>query len=299
LRRVHLDIVYSSSLFRTVSENDAIAAIRVWIDTVGWQKGYQVDCNISVAKDAADIKTRLQEGSTDLVLLDAMEYFEVAGLGLLEPAFTATRGEGDESLQFVLVANREPGVTTIAGLRGKTLAIQSDSRADLGRMWTEVLLHEDGLGTSDRFFSSISSVLTPSAAVLPVFFGKMGAGVVDRASLEVMKEMNPQIGSRLQVLATSSPLITGIVCVGRRQNSYRAALMEALRDLHQTAEGKQILLVFKSDRMKTVNSEDLERVRTLCAKYLAITGKKAAAKTGEAGLAHRAETGGVHPEVKP
>jgi ABC-type phosphate/phosphonate transport system substrate-binding protein len=228
-----------------------------------------------------------------------MEYFEVAGLGLLEPAFTATRGKGDESLQFLLVANREPGVTTISGLRGKTLAIQTDSRADLGRMWTEVLLHEDGLGTADRFFSSISSVSTPSAAVLPVFFGKMGAGVVDRASFEVMKEMNPQIGSRLRVLAASTPLLGGILCVDKRFITYREDLLQGLRDLHQTAEGKQILLVFKSDRMKTVNNEDLERVRTLCAKYLAITGKKAAAKTGEPGLAHRAETSGVHPEVKP
>jgi len=247
----------------------------------------------------AEIKRRLQEGAMGLVLVDPMEYFELAGLGVLEPVFTATRGKGDESLQFLLVANREAGVTTISGIRGKTLAIQTDSRADLGRMWIEVLLHEDGLGPSDRFFSSRNSVSTSSAAILPVFFGKVGAGVVDRASFEVMKEMNPQIGSRLQVLAMSSPLVTGIMCVDKRFITYRGDLMEALEQLHQSAEGRQILLVFKSDRMKTVDSDDLERLKTLCTKYRLITDEAAALKRAAPGAVLPAEAGGVRPEVKP
>ena len=191
VRHAHMDVLYSSSLFRTVSKNDAIAAIRAWTETVSRQNGFLLDCNVSVAEDVAEIRRRLQEGLMGLVLVDPLEYFELAGSGLLDPVFTATRGKGDESLQFLLVANREPGLTTISGLRGKTLAIQTDSRADLGRMWIEVLLQEDGLGRADRFFSSVNSAFTPSAAVLPVFFGKVGAGVVDRASFEVMKEMNP------------------------------------------------------------------------------------------------------------
>jgi ABC-type phosphate/phosphonate transport system substrate-binding protein len=176
VRRAHLEIIYSNSLFRTVSKNDAIASIRAWTEAVSRQNGFLLDCNVSVAEDVAEIKRRLQEGPIGLVLLDPVEYFELAGLGLLEPAFTGTRGKEDESLQFLLVANQEPGLTTISGLRGKTLAIQSEYRADLGRMWIEVLLHDDGLGPADRFFSSVSSVNTPSAATLPVFFWKGRSG---------------------------------------------------------------------------------------------------------------------------
>ena len=299
VRRAHMDILYSSSLFRTVSKNDAIASIRVWTETVSLQNGFVLDCNVSVAENVAEIKRRLQEGPISLALLDPVEYFELAGLGLLEPVFTATRGHGDDSLQFVLVAKQEPGLTTITGLRGKTLDIQTDSRADLGRMWIEVLLHDDGLGPAGRFFSSVSSATTPSAAVLPVFFGKVAAGVVDRASFEVMKEMNPQIGSRLQVLAVSPPLITGILCVDKRPNMYRKDLLEGLRNLHQTPAGKQILMVFKSERMKPLDSEDLERMRTLCAKYRLITQEATAAKMAAPGTRRAAETGGVPAEVKP
>jgi ABC-type phosphate/phosphonate transport system substrate-binding protein len=299
LPRVHLDILYSSSLFRTVSRNDAIAALRVISETLTFQNGFMADCNVSVAETLAEIRERLQKGPVGLVLLDPVEYFDLAGLGVLEPTFTGTRGRDDQSLQLLLVASRESAGTTLSGLRGKTLAIQTDSRADLNRMWIEVLLHEDGLGPADHFFSSISSVPNSSAAVLPVFFGKAGGGVVDRASFEVMKEMNPQLASRLRVLATSPPLIKGILCVDKRPIAYREDLMEGLRDLPQTAAGRQILMVFRSDRLKPVNAEDLERVRTLCTKYRLITGKTAASKTTDAGAILPLRTRDLHSEATP
>jgi ABC-type phosphate/phosphonate transport system substrate-binding protein len=166
-------------------------------------------------------------------------------------------------------------------------------------MWIEVLLHEDGLGPADRFFSSLSSVSTPSAAALPVFFGKVGAGVVDRDSFEVMKEMNPQLGSRLRVLAVSSPLIKGILCVDKRPILYHDDLMQGLRELHQSTAGKQILMIFKSNRLKPVNTEDLERTRTLCAKYRLISGKTRASKTPAAGTLLPTAPSGGRPEATP
>jgi hypothetical protein len=166
-------------------------------------------------------------------------------------------------------------------------------------MWIEVLLHEDDLGPADRFFSSLSSVSTPSEAVLPVFFGKLGAGVVDHNSFEVMKEMNPQLGSRLRVLAVSSPLLNGILCVDTRPVSYRGELMRGLRELDQTAAGKQILMVFKANRLKPVNTEDLERVRTLYRNYRLISREKAAPKRAAAGATLPPEANGMRPEVKP
>ena len=216
-----MEIVYSSSLFHTVSKNDAIASIRVWAEAISRKLGFVIECNITVAENVAEIKKRLQKGPIGLVLLDPVEYFEVAGLGLLEPAFTGTRGNDGGSPQFLLVANQKSGVTALAGLRGKSLAIEPDSRAELGRMWIEVMLHDGGLEPADRFFASVTSAATPSAAMLPVFFGKAGAGVVDRDSFEVMKEMNPQLGSSLRVLATSGPLVTGILCLDTRRVPYR------------------------------------------------------------------------------
>jgi hypothetical protein len=86
--------------------------------------------------------------------------------------------------------------------------------------------------------------------------------------------------------------------VDKRLAGDRAPVMKGLRELDQTAEGKQILMIFKANRLKPVNAEDLERVRTLCTKYRLLSGKTVASKTA-AGAARAAETGGVRPEVEP
>jgi hypothetical protein len=79
--------------------------------------------------------------------------------------------------------------------------------------------------------------------------------------------------------------------VNKRPVPYREDLIQGLRDLHETPAGRQILMVFKSDRMKPLDGEDLERVRALCAKYRLISGKTVASKTATAGA--------VRPEAKP
>lgn len=285
-RRVHMDVLYSASLLHAVSKNDAVAAIRLWVETIARQRGWLMDSSISIAENLPELKKRVQEGPVTLVALDPVEYLELADLGVLEPAFTGTTDKSDGTPQFLLVANQESGATAISGLRGKTLAIQANSRADLGRMWIEILLRDGGLGPADRFFGSLSSVPTSSAAALPIFFGKLGAGVVDRASFEVMEEMNPQLGSKLLVLAASPPLLSGILCVDKRTKDNREDLLKGLRELHRTVEGKQILLVFKSSRLKPVSTEDLEQARSLYAKYRLISGKTADPKPGVPGGLH-------------
>jgi phosphonate transport system substrate-binding protein len=289
LRRASLDVVYSSSLMRSVSRNDAIAAIRAWVDSVGRGRGFLLSGNVSIIDDLSEIKKRVQQGTADLVVLDPLEYFELEGLGLLEPAFVGVRGKGDVRVQFLLVARQAGGVTAIRDHRGASLEVQTYSRADLGRKWIEVLLHENGLGPADRFFSSVTSVSKPSAAVLPVFFGKAGAGVVDRISFELMREMNPQLGSQLRVVDTSPALVDGILCIHKQYAEFREELREALWDLHKDPAGRQILLVFKSDELRPVDIQSLERVRDLWTKYRRISETPATPRmampspTGQAG----------------
>jgi hypothetical protein len=140
-RRARLDVVYSGSLFRTVSRNDAIAVTRAWVDTVGKQKGFDLDCSVTVAEDLTELS------------------------------------------------------------------------------------------------------------------------------------------SKLRVLAEISPLFEGILCARERPVTYREESMEALRELHQDAAGRQILVVFRSERLRPVNSASLARVRTLCATYRRISAQTASSKT--------------------
>jgi hypothetical protein len=180
LRRTRLDVVYSSSLFQTINRNDGIAAMKVWVATIAQRRGFVVDCTVSVADDLASLKRSVVETPGGLFLVDPSEYFELAGLGFLQPTFSCARGDQNAG-RFVLLARPDSASGGLAGLRAKTLTIEMDSRADLGRQWMELLLNEGGLGLPDRFFSSVTSVATPTAAVLPVFFGKTAARLSTRS----------------------------------------------------------------------------------------------------------------------
>ena len=232
-RRTHLEVQFSSSVLGAVNRNDVLAAMRVWVETVGQIKGFALDCQTGVLDDIAEFRKQLPHRTTGLVLLDAKEYSEVADSGYLEAIFLASRRKGALPAQFLLLARQESGNTAVAALRGKPLVLLAYNRADLGRKWLELLLHEQGLGPAGGFFSSIQNVAAASASVLPVFFGRAGAGVSDIASFEVMKEFNPQLGSKLQVVAMSPPVVDGILCLDTRHLPYRTELIEALRTLHE------------------------------------------------------------------
>ena len=233
-----------------------------------------MEAHVAVADDLLEMKRLMRDGRPGLVLLDPLEYFELSGLGLLDPAFFGAKGKGDGAAQYLLLARQDQEITSLADLRGKSLVSYASSRAEMARKWIDVLLHENGLGPADRFFGALNSVTSPSAAVLPVFFGKTGAGVVDRASFEVMKEMNPQLGSRLRVLAVSPALVDGILCVHKQLSEYRAELLQSLRELHQEPAGSQILLVFKSNRLKPMDPQLLDRVSEIWTKYRRIAEKQ-------------------------
>lgn len=299
VRHDRLDVIFSRSLLPTSNRNDALALIRVWTETLGRQPGVVVDLNASVADDVAEIEKRARQGPIGWVLLDPVEYFQLERLGLLEPAFMGSFGKNDEPEQFLLVTNQGSGVVGVDGLRGKSLAIQSEYRANLGRIWVEVLLQERGLGPLDRFFDSVNAVPTPSAATLPVFFGKVGAGVVERNCFEVMKEMNPQIGVKLRVLAESPPLIRGFLCLDRRPAVYHANLVRELRDLDQNPAGKQILTLFRVNRLKPMSRDDLEPTRELYTKYQLIAGKAVASRTASWAAKPVEDPVAGRPEVKP
>ncbi len=213
LRKARLDMVFSGSLLRTVNRNDAIAAVRVWASMVGRKRGFQIDANIDVVDDLAEIRRRVQAGLVGILELDPVEYLELADLKAIEPVFSASRGTDLTPSRYLLLVRGETNITSLEGLRGKSIAIHASTGANLGQVWLDAMFHDGGLGQPDRFFHSVEVVPKATAAILPVFFGKADAAVVDEASFDLMKEMNPQVGVKLRVLSTSPQVTEGLICI--------------------------------------------------------------------------------------
>jgi ABC-type phosphate/phosphonate transport system substrate-binding protein len=268
LRPARLDVVFSGSLFGSASRADAVAAIRIWGNMVGRRKGFQVDSVVNVVDDLPEIRKRILAGSVMLLGVDVFEYFQLAEIPAVEPVFYASRAENGGATRYVLVVRDEPGIS-LENLRGRKAIVHFNTSANLGLVWLESVLQEARLSHAERFFAATENVAKPSLAVLPVFFGKADAAVVDETSYELSREMNPQLGKKLRVLRTSPPMPEAIVCVASKQIEFRKEMLESMADLHHDIQGKQILTVFRFGRMLPVDPVIVVNVRELWRKHLA------------------------------
>jgi phosphonate transport system substrate-binding protein len=257
----------SKQALNHINQDDASAAFKVWFDVVGREKGFILDSKADVVDSVREIRERLQSHTVDILVLDVAEYLELEGSRLIVPVLTHARGVHEGALySYVLLVNPSLAATTIAGLRGKKLLVSARNGSNAGTVWIDVLLSKEKLGRAASFFASINVPDKPQACILPLFFGRVDACVLDEVNLNLAKEMNPQLG-QLRVLARSRPMVESVIAMPTEPFPYQKELMDAMLSLHEDPHGRQMLMVFKTDRLVRIQPGDLDSARELWRDY--------------------------------
>jgi ABC-type phosphate/phosphonate transport system substrate-binding protein len=263
LRHARLYAVASSKTVHNVNRNDARAALKVWFDVVGQQRGFVLDSKVDIVDSVTEIRERLESHSVELVLMGITDYLALESSRLVVPVLTGSRSaQGGALYSYLLLVNPSFGATTIASLRGKNILVSSRSGHNTGMAWLDVLLGKEQLGRAASFFASIKAPDKAQACILPLFFGAVDACVVDEINLNLAKEMNPQLG-QLRVLARSRPLIESVIATPAAPFPYQKELIDAILSLHENSRGRQLLMVLKTDRLVRIQPGDLEPAREL------------------------------------
>jgi phosphonate transport system substrate-binding protein len=267
LRRTRLNGVVSSTSLSNINQNDARAAIKVWFDLVAQRKGFVLDSKVDILNSVAEIRERLQSHSVELLVLNIAEYLELESSHLVFPALThAVSLQGGSLYSYVLLAKPSSAAATLAGLRGKNILVFSRSGSNAGMAWIDVSLGREKLGRAASFFASVKAADKAQACILPLFFGTVDACVVDELNLNLAKEMNPQLG-QLRVIARSRPMIGSVIATPIEPSPYQNDLLDTILSLHEDARGRQLLMVFKTDRVVRVQPGDLDPARELWRDY--------------------------------
>ncbi|MDZ7582124.1 MAG: PhnD/SsuA/transferrin family substrate-binding protein [Deltaproteobacteria bacterium] len=265
LERAPLNVGFTVSSFRGVNPADAKGAFMVFAQTVGRQRGYELDTSISLLDDPAALETAINKKQFHLVVADAWESLGMNITAEMEPAFVH-EVQGVAVRELLLLTRQGSELSTLADLRGKEIAVLNGESNSVASAWIESLLLEQGLGTADTFFGRVETTAKPSATILPVFFGKKAACVADRLSFETMMEMNPQVGRQLVTVATSPPFAESITFLTRHGYSaeqLRRDMFIALEELHLEPAGRQILTLFKVEKLTPFTEEHLLNLRAL------------------------------------
>jgi len=270
--QVVFDIGMAKVCFRNVNRNDATAAYRLLLESQGKRLGMDCRADPRIYDDTASFEAAIQKTPMQMAVMDAWQFLTMDIHQKMKPFFTVME-HGKVGRKYLVLTRRDSEIRMLGDLRGKGIIQTEVARAQICKAWLDTLLLAEGWGPQEEFFGNLKTVGKASAAVLPVFFGQSPACVIDQSSFEVLKELNPQLGKMLRVLAISDPFADVFICLsetGWRRQSDKANTIQSLRDLHVDTVGKQVCLLFKIDRMVPFEDRQLDTVRKLRATYKAL-----------------------------
>ena len=276
---------FSRQIFDSVNENDGRAALKMHAEAMGRAENVEIVVTEGMF-DGADAANRaLTAGTVDMMAMPTDEFLALSPALVTGPLIAVIIG-GRPDDENLLVTRGDRGFDDIAALKGGHLLVLGGVKMPFSLIWLDVLALHAGLGPAERAFGEVTLTLKASKTVLPVFFGQADACVVSRKALQVMGELNPQILRQLRVLATSRPFVPSVMCfrAGMARDLIDRVVKAALT-LHTTPSGRQLSIIFQSERMEVVSSASLDDARALVAEHdqlLAVYRQSVAPATGAA-----------------
>lgn len=286
-KRARMFAMASESLFAGVNRNDAVVSLRVWAEALTRRLGYEFNLKLDVFDSPGEAIGRLKSGGVDLLFLDTPDYASIHGLRLIEPVASGSHRGLIGAYEYLLLCREAQGIEGLPHLQGKRVGIASRTGAGLGAAWLDVLLASHRLEAPNRFFQSVALTSKASACVLPVFFGRLDACVVDANNFATMKELNPQLG-RLKVLARSQPMVEGMIAFALTPHPFRDELIQSLLQLHKDPAGAQMVMLFKTGPLVRATADDFEAARAAWEKS-----QRLGSGTARAAVPAAAGSGGV------
>ena len=111
------------------------------------------------------------------------------------------------------------------------------------------------------------------------FFGQVDACLVSRNSYNISAELNPQLGRQLRVLEQSPGFVTGIIAVRKGlEKANRDAIMKILTEMYTDPKGKQIMTLFRINRLVPFMPEHIVSVTKVIREHQETTNRVAKRK---------------------
>jgi ABC-type phosphate/phosphonate transport system substrate-binding protein len=259
-----LVVGYSSKVFSDVDIKDAQAATKVWTDMLVRKTGGSFSKSEAIIfNDLTALDNLLKAKMIYIVVLFSTEFVEIRTRAPLVPIFAADYGKYFFA-EILLVVRKDSGISGVDDLKHKSLIIEIGQKGSISSLWIETLLMREGFGSPKEYFSNLKDATRASRAALPVFFRQAEACVVGRSNLETMIELNPQVGVELKDIARSPGYLTGVVCL--RKDLYQKKekiVSEALKALYTEPQGKQLMSLFRVNKLVPFKDEYLESVESL------------------------------------
>jgi ABC-type phosphate/phosphonate transport system substrate-binding protein len=246
---------------REANPTDLKASLAVWIEELGRPFGVQVRARLYQDLDA--MRRDVDARSLDFINAGGMEIAELIGPEVSIQGFARRSQSGGAGL--VLLVNKTANVRTFADLRGKRVARPSQDR--LAETYLESQCLRAWAAPCAGALAQVEEKREISA-VHKLFFGQADAALVSVETLNLARELNPQINSRVAVLQEwhIQSLIFGML-LPHADSAYRNLILQSIEAAVKSARGRQMMELFKTENLDPVDGEALKPFRVLLRDY--------------------------------
>lgn len=252
---------YLPSLSDEINLSDIKISMEFWIVEIA-KKFNITDAHVFFFNDISDMRDAFEQRTIDMIVaapLDIVRHFDINELSA--GIIGNTHDENEWSL--VLLVNKRK-ISDFMQLKGKRLLLPEGD--ELPQVYADFLTSQKTHLDSQHFFSSVSHKKKSSRLILDLFFGQVDATIVYRSFYETMVELNPQIGHDIDILETY-PIKCKTFAFFNKHYPYAEKIYPLLDKFPEAPRGKQLLEIFKTDRLSRSEVEDLESVVELYRQY--------------------------------
>ena len=261
----YFQVGFSANVFRGVYRKDATAAAKVLTEFFlkkyhreNWEvKPQEVFANIN------ELKKILQKEEFEVLVMHPSEFIQVKDLGLLEPIAVSWR-DGSPYDSYYLLVNKNNKYRSLEDLKNKSVLICS-LEGNKAELWLDHILKQKKLLNKEKYFAQMQFIDKPLSVILPVFFKKADACVVDESLYRTVTELNPQIGTDLIALEVSQPLAIGLVAIRKTISDLqiKTDIKDAFLNLQNYDESRQYLTIFRIGKVIEFKDEYLNSTYTI------------------------------------
>lgn len=238
----------SSSTFDNVNQNDVMASIKVWIETVIKEQKLKEKAEVEFFSSFESLSKAYTNNRVDAVSISTEDSIRLG----LEPEFVylPAREEGF-LVNYAIIVHRSTVDKEPGKLVDKKLVSCEGYQMLLARLWLKSVLTEHVPGADNSRLENLINVDGPAKAILQIFFRQADAAIVTTGAFELACELNPQLRKDLLILSVSPPFVTSFFIFRPTwQGPSRERFISAILALQTTPGGQQVLNVFGSSRME-------------------------------------------------
>lgn len=226
---------------RDLNRPAVLAALEVWTDEL--TRKFNVPAEVHFYSDVEALRHDFDSGKVNFVIADAMSF-----VGHFRPEDLAEGFAAKLNTDASLLLLAQPALGGRADLAGKRVAVVWDD--DISLTYLDTLCLRQHGNRCDKVVAAIVPVANNHLAITKLFFKQVDMALVNRHGFDTAVELNPQLAGAGDVVSNLTFMTQYFGFFSSRVDpAFRHRALEAVPTLHLGPRGRQLMNVFRADRL--------------------------------------------------